>query len=293
LIAVFGEVALLLHDLGWRPLPCNGKAAILFRWNELSRIPWDRDDLIDAATEFSAFNCGIAADAEHVVVDLDVVQYELAHEIADLADQTLGPTPLIRVGREPKQARIYRNGSPGRIHSSKPHPTEIMAGTGMIVAFGIHPDTQQPYRWVSGASPLSLRANSTSIPTIDHLQLRRFLSGAGKALARARYVVDRRFAARPAMTNVAVFTEVRQRLRIDAQVVGFERAAIRLLHEAVDGSQRRHATAFEVVCAAAGRGWSEERIIRLFESHFAGWNGVSDDAFCRILDRAFRGDRHI
>ena len=147
----------------------------------------DRDDLIDAATEFATFNCGIAADAQHVFLDLDVVQHQLAQEVADLADQTLGPSPLIRVGREPKQARIYRNGSPGRIRSSKPHPSEIMAGSGMIVAFGIHPDTQQPYRWVSGASPLSLSADSTSIPTIDHLQLQRFLGAVGKALAQAHY----------------------------------------------------------------------------------------------------------
>ena len=105
--------------------------------------------------------------------------------------------------------------------------------------------------------------------------------------------MDGRPAARPVVTNVTVFTEVRQRLRIDAQVVGFERAAVRLLQRAVDGSQRRHTTAFEVACAAAGRGWSEERVIRLFENHFAGWNGVSDDAFRRMLDYAFRGDRHV
>jgi hypothetical protein len=46
-----------------------------------------------------------------------------------------------------------------------------------------------------------------------------------------------------------------------------------------------------VVVSASGRGWNEARIIRLFEEHFAGWNGVSDSAFHRILDLCFRRDR--
>lgn len=270
-------------------MPCHGKAAILAGWNELCRVPWDRADLADAATEFADCNCGLAVDDAHVVLDVDVLDVALAAEITGIADQMLGLTPLIRVGLHPKQVRVYRNGSPGRIRSSKPHPIEIMAGSGMFVAYGIHPDTRQPYRWTSDASPRFLSADSPAIPAIDHDQLQRFLSAASKALARAHYFVERQ--TRPRTVTNNRFTDIRQRLRIDAEVVGFERAAIRLLHEAVDGSQRRHITAFEVACAAAGRSWSEARIIRLFEEHFAGWDGVTDDAFRRILDRCFGGDR--
>jgi hypothetical protein len=288
---VFGQVALLLHDLGWRPLPADGKAAILPGWNELCAVPWDRRDLIDATAEFTDYNCGIAADEEHVLLDLDVLDADVAEDVVHLADQTLGATPLIRIGQEPKQVRIYRAGSPGRIRSGKPRPIEIMSGTGMVVAFGIHPDTQQPYRWVSGASPLTLSADSADIPAIDHTQLQRFLSAAREALARAHYVVDRRTRARTGATNRAVVTDLRQRLRIDAQVIGFERAAIRLLQAAVDGSHVRHMTAFEVTAAAAGRGWDEARVRHLFDVHFAGWNGVDAAAFNRILNLCFGGDR--
>ena len=185
--------------------------------------------------------------------------------------------------------RIYRNGSPGRIRSSKPHPIEIMAGSGMCVAFGIHPDTQQPYRWVAGASPLTLPADSTDIPTITHDRLQRFLSAAREALARTHYLVERRTRPRTVVSNRVNITDIRQRLRIDAQVLGFERAAIRLLREAREGN--RHVTAFEMACAAAGRGWDAARIQRLFHAHFAGWDGVSADAFRRVLDLCFEGDR--
>jgi hypothetical protein len=287
LIAVFGQVALALHDLGWRPLPCSGKAAILPRWNELCRVPWNFADLEDATAEFTDYNCGIAADREHVFLDLDVLAPDPAREITGIAERTLGSTPLIRVGLEPKAVRIYRDGSHGRIRSSKSHPIEIMAVSGMIVAFGIHPDTRQLYRWVSDASPLMLSANSVDIPQVDHLQLQQFLREAGRLLARSHYGCRDRTYGRHSAGDRSPFLGVRQRLRSESLKFGFERAAIRLLCEVHEGN--RHATAFELVASAAGRGWSEDRIIRLFEAHFNGWNGVSETAFRRILDLCFRG----
>jgi hypothetical protein len=275
--------------MGWPPLPCNGKAAILPRWSELCRIPWDYADLIDATMEFSDCNCGIAADCKHIFIDLDIVDYQLADVVAGIADRKLGSTPLIRVGQEPKTVRIYRNGPHGRIRSSKLHPIEVMCGSGQIVAFGVHPGTRQPYRWVSDHSPLSLSADSSIIPLIYDGQLRQFLVEACKAIARTHYVGDHRAHARQSVGDRTLFLDLRHRLRIDAMRFGFERAAIRLLHEVREGN--RHATAFEVVASAAGRGWTEAQITHLFEAHFAGWGGVSDDAFCRILDLCFRGNR--
>jgi hypothetical protein len=288
---VFGEVALRLHDLGWRPLPCAGKVAILSCWNELCRIPWDRGDLINAINEFTTFNCGIAASVQLVFLDLDISDLQLAHDVAGLADRLLGHTPLTRVGQAPRQVNIYRNGSPGHVRSGRPHPIEIMAGSGMVIAFGVHPGTGRAYEWTTGCSPLTTAANSTDIPLLHHVQLQRFLSDAGRLLARAHYGVHGRTHARQGAGDRTVFLDVRHRLRIDTQIIGFERAAIRLLRSACEGN--RHITAFEVACSAAGRGWDEGRIVRLFEDHFAGWGGVSDDAFRRILDRAFRGDRHV
>lgn len=269
-------------------MPAQGKAAVLAGWGALSHMPWDRNDLADAAVEFTDCNCGIAADDEHVVLDVDILDVQLAYEVAGLADQTLGATPLIRVGLHPKTMRVYGNGSPGRIRSSKPHPIEIMSGSGMVIAYGIHPVTQRPYQWVAGASPLTLPADSTDIPAINHHQLQRFLTEAGRLLARAHYLVCGRAPSRQRAADRSAFLDIRQRLRIDAMRIGFERAAIGVLRAAVEGS--RHITAFEVVASAAGRGWSEERIIRLFEAHFAGcWDGVSDDAFRRILATCFGG----
>jgi hypothetical protein len=284
----FGQTALTLHDGGWRPLPAHGKAAFLLGWAELSNIPWDRDALLDATARYADANCGIVADRNHVILDFDVLIPHLAGEIAGIADLIFGPTPLIRVGRAPKQVRIYCNGSHGQIRSSKPHPIEIMCGSGMVIGFGVHPNTQRPYQWISAHSPLTLPADSTDIPTIDAGQLQRFLAAASKLLAPVHYLgSDRAGRAQPG--DRSRFTDLRQRIRTDAIRLGFERAAIRLLREASEGN--RHVTAFEVIAAAAGRGWSEARIVRLFAANFAGWDGLSDDAFERILDTCFRKER--
>jgi hypothetical protein len=150
---VFGQAAIPLHDLDWRPVPVDGKAVYLSGWNALCSVPWDRDTLIEAAELYSEASCGIAADTEHVFLDNDIKLPALADEVASLADRELGPTPLIRVGLAPKSARIYRRHPSAHIRSRKLHPLEIMCGSGQIVTFGVHRDTQRPYRWISEHSP--------------------------------------------------------------------------------------------------------------------------------------------
>jgi hypothetical protein len=282
---MFGTVALTLHDHGWRPLPCNGKAAVLFGWNELCRIPWDRAGLIAAMDDFTTLNCGIAADEHHVFLDLDISDVSLAHAVVELADQLLDPTPLIRIGLAPKCVRIYRNASSGLIRSHKLHPIEVMCGSGQIVVFGLHPTTQRPYTWPTGVSPLTLAADSAEIPVLDHTRLGRFLSAARGLLTRPHYVGQ--LPARPARraSERADGHDLRQALRTMTVQFGFEGAAKRLLRAARLGN--RHMTAFTVATSAAGRGWNEAEVRRLFDAHFAGWDGVSDDAFRRILDLAF------
>jgi hypothetical protein len=178
---MFGQVALILNDLGWRPLPTAGKVPIrgMDGWNALCRASWDRNCLIAASIEFATCNCGLVVDDDHVVVDLDILDLELAQDVNNLAIEEFTATPLVRIGRAPRRALLYRSSGP--VRGRKRHPIEVMSGGGQL--------------------------------------------------------------------------------------------------------ERRHITMFEVISSGIGRGWSEARIIRLFERHFAGWNGVSEAAFRRVLDR--------
>jgi hypothetical protein len=255
-------------------------------WNALCRVPWDRDHLTAASAEFTGFNCGIVIDAEHVVLDVDISDPDLAETVNTVLVETFTTTPLMRIGRAPRSAHLYRTSGP--IHGRKLHPIEVMSNGGQLVAFGTHPDTGCPYEWIGEYSPLTLAADSKLIPAVTEQQIAQFLTEAGRLLTRAHYVAPRRTHGRQ-QANPG-FLSVRQRLRIDATIMGFERAAARLLQTAIDGSERRHITMFEVVSAAIGRGWDEARIVRLFEQYFAGWNGVTEAAFHRVLIQYLRED---
>jgi hypothetical protein len=282
----FGEVALPLHDRGWRPLPTNSKAPALVGWAQLCNMPWDRADLADAASEYTDCGCGIAASRDLVFVDCDILDPALAAETATIADSIFRPTPLIRIGRTPKWVRVYRYEPGSAIRSRKAHhPIEVMCGSGMVVGFGIHPDTGEPYRWVGAHSPLTLSADDPSIPLINGKQLDQFLGAAHAIITRSHYGVgagapgSRRHPARPP-------ADIHQQLRQRALHVGFERAVIQLLQGVVEGN--RHMTMWAVVSSAAGRSYPEGRLVALFDAYFAGWGGVSREALQRAIDQTYR-----
>jgi hypothetical protein len=284
----FSEVAGRLLDNAWRPLPVIGKAPAMVGWAELCRLPWDYEDLLTTTVDYAGgYSCGIAADTEHVIIDIDVLDEALAADIDMVANSTFGATPLIRVGRAPKSAHIYRCNPREGIRSHRLHPIEIMSGSGMIVGFGIHPDIAVPYRWIGEHSPLTLPANSSAIPFITHATLERFLTTAHSILSRAHYGMSAR-AARPRNLPARLPHDLHQVFRLNALRVGFERAAIALLRNAHEGV--RHMTMWTVVSSAAGRGFPVGRLIHLFEQHFAGWDGVSREAFEHALNQVYGGD---
>jgi hypothetical protein len=278
----FGMVAVALHDLGWRPLPVVGKAAVMEGWNTLCIVPWDRDDLITATVEFNTCNCGIAADDRRVVLDVDVLDQDTSNSLARAADLHLGETPLVRVGRAPKFVRIYRRQPGSVIRSTKPKPVEVMCGSGQCVAFGLHEETGQPYRWITGYSPIDLHADDPAIPALDAAQLQRFLTAARGIVGQPHYGGAAR---RGRPRGLQDDDDVHQRLRVLAARTGFRRAAITLLENVVKGE--RYDTMRAVVWGAFGRGWSSEQVEDLFE-HFAGWDdrdgGVTDYQFRHALE---------
>jgi hypothetical protein len=284
----FAAVAVALHDREWRPLPVQGKAPILPGWNVLCAMPWDRDDLIAATQEDYAnigYGCGLAADTEHVIIDIDVLDEQLAADIGTVADQLCGPTPLVRIGRAPKSARIYRSQA-RTIRTSMARPIQALSGSMQLVAFGAHPDIGEPYRWIAGYSPLTLPADSLEIPKITSAQLQQFLAAAHGLLTRAHYVGDGHPGRPRRQAAGAAVHDVHQQLRIDAMRLGFERAAIEMLENA-DHEGVRDLALFAMVSSAAGRGWSEERIVHKAERYFRGWDGVSDRKFNAMLNTCF------
>lgn len=90
--------------------------------------------------------CGIGIASGSVVgIDIDILDGELAVQVADLATEMLGDTPCWRVGRAPKRLLVYRAATP--FAGRKRHPLELLARGQQFVAYAVHPDTGQPYAW--------------------------------------------------------------------------------------------------------------------------------------------------
>ncbi|MEE3098464.1 MAG: bifunctional DNA primase/polymerase, partial [Pseudomonadota bacterium] len=148
----YAGAALSLLDQGYAPLPIRpgSKAPAPSRWTSVE---------IDAArveawvAAFPGHGVGLRTGGL-VGIDIDLMDPDLAHEAEAIARRVLGPTPLVRVGRWPKRLLLYRTGTPFR--KIQVPGLEILGQGQQFVAFGIHPDTMQPYHWPEGDTPLEL-----------------------------------------------------------------------------------------------------------------------------------------
>jgi KaiC/GvpD/RAD55 family RecA-like ATPase len=154
---------------GYTPLPAAGKAVYLPCWRTIDVTPesiaaWDQ------RPDWS--NTGVRTGAV-CAVDIDVLDSALVDAIECEAAMALGATPLRRVGKAPKVTLLYRAADPtaGKAATAEfrlPNGTvarvEALGDGQQTIAFGTHPDTDQPYRW-SGATPEDVPLASLPIVT--------------------------------------------------------------------------------------------------------------------------------
>ena len=156
----YADLAPQLLENGYAPLPLlpGSKRPALARW---SRVP------IDAATlarwSRSHGDCGVGLRTGTLVgIDIDILDLDLAHQVHRLVTTRLGAT-LMRVGQWPKRLLLYRTQAP---FAKLAVPGVEVQGAGQqVVAFGIHPVTQQPYHWPLGETPLDMAC--AELPQVD------------------------------------------------------------------------------------------------------------------------------
>ena len=188
------ELRLALRDRGFHPVPVSGpamnvkaagKRPIMTGW-ERRCLDASAEDIERWATTFpdsvnTGLLCGLLGG-----VDIDVLQPALSETIARRAKQILGPTPLVRIGREPKVLLSYRLAAPAdKIKTAaltftddpneKPTQVEVLLRGQQFVAFGLHPETAAPYRWPDD-SPLTL--DFADLPETDEETIHRFVAEA-------------------------------------------------------------------------------------------------------------------
>jgi len=127
-------------------------------------------------------NHGAGVNARNTpAIDVDVLDPGVAQQMSDAIDAIFGPGLWTRTGLYPKFLVPFRSDTPFRKMSSaiytdgkNEHKVEILGDGQQWVAYHIHPDTEQPYRWFDGCTDDGIRSVARSaLPELDagHAQL--------------------------------------------------------------------------------------------------------------------------
>jgi hypothetical protein len=173
------QLGATLVDRGFPILPIqpNTKKPGLYKLGEWHEYPkWSRhcernttENEVDIWGNWPEAGIGIAA-GRVIGIDIDVLgSHAVAMEIEALAKRMLGDTPAVRIGHAPKRLLVYRAVQP--FSGFKYPPIEVLGVGQQFIAYGIHPDTGEPYNW-----PVSTLADLSpdDLPGITEAQAREF-----------------------------------------------------------------------------------------------------------------------
>ncbi|MGI4976247.1 MAG: bifunctional DNA primase/polymerase [Janthinobacterium lividum] len=188
---------LALRSGGYLPVPVSsptmrvssaGKRPVMKDWCQACA---DADDTMVRSwqtTQPDCTNTGLLT-GTLIAVDGDILAPELADQVAQLAEEMLGWTPLVRIGRAPKWLRCYRAETPLRkmetpelvLPGDAKAQVEVLGAGQQFVSHGIHPDTRQAYSWPE-STPQGVPLEE--LPIVSEELLRRFVA-ATEAVLRA------------------------------------------------------------------------------------------------------------
>ncbi len=147
-----------MADNGWPILPIaasqkfpgeyySGTWVPMSNWQQYAHIRAP-EVLINIWANWPGSGVGIACGGKFgvVAIDIDVLDAEISGNIRRMIEADLGETPLIRVGKEPKCMLVYRLTEP--MDKIALHPLEVLGTGQQFVAYGTHPATGKPYRWI-------------------------------------------------------------------------------------------------------------------------------------------------
>jgi hypothetical protein len=177
------EHRLALRTADFDPLPDDGKECHLIGWPTKTNI---NDTEIRSWKSLPASrNTGILCKFTPAF-DVDIINADAADAVEELIRQQLSIQPLIRTGLPPKRLIPFRTDKPFTKITAKliaadgtSQKLEWLGDGQQFVAFGIHPDTKQPYTW-RGGEPGSVKR--CDLPEIDEQSARSLIDAAADLL---------------------------------------------------------------------------------------------------------------
>ena len=175
----------LRHSLkaaGFSPLPVSGKSPYVKGWQTKLDVTSAEIDLWEKLYPYDK-NTGILTKFTPAV-DIDITFEPAAEAVEELAREHFDERGyfMVRIGKAPKRAILLRTDEPfAKITANLIAPDESgqkieALGDGQqLVVFGIHPDTERPYRW-HGGEPGKIKRSD--LPYVREQDVRAFLDEA-------------------------------------------------------------------------------------------------------------------
>lgn len=179
-----------LIDAGYRiiPIPPGDKMPVEPKWQTIVSFKTHLKAWLDPArrhpttghlSHYERAGVGIITETTPAV-DIDVLDAGLVKKLEDYISNLVGFAPT-RVGRAPKKLMLYRTDEPfpkiqsgawtdGTMKDGKPvaQRVEILSRGQQFVAYAIHPNTNKPYEWLYGDSPIATPREDLAVITEDH-----------------------------------------------------------------------------------------------------------------------------
>ena len=160
------------------PIMKGKKAPMIKGWQEIRATHDDVDKWL--ANGHADGGVGVLC-RNTVAVDIDCLDAPLNHKLLRWLDENVGKS-AIRVGQKPKCILPFRvDGKFSKIRSweyedelGSKHAVEVLAEGQQFVAYGIHPSTNEPYKWVRGKSIADIP--QSDLPTISKDQAEAFVA---------------------------------------------------------------------------------------------------------------------
>jgi hypothetical protein len=203
---------LLANGFNVVPISPRSKAPLgLSEWSKINATATLVDNWIDTGFK------GVGIQTKYCpAIDLDILDEKIRDEMLAMVKEIVGLS-FRRVGKAPKILLPYRlevNADPfKKVTSSvwiddkgQEHKVEILADGQQFVAFGDHPDTGEPYEWVSDNNILDYKLSD--LPTLNHDQAEKIVEcfdAIAKGIPRWTLKAERKTAGEPITEEEAFF----------------------------------------------------------------------------------------
>ena len=174
----YGNAALKLQENGYTPIPIipATKRPSIKNWSSVKN---DYTQIKKLSLKYPHAGVGVLLN-DLIVFDIDILDDKLSLLVRKIITNELQDT-VERIGKFPKRALFYRRvGEAFKKHSSQifnltngKAQLEVLATGNQCIAFGIHPETKQPYQWIEESL---LDTHIQELPSVNNKQVKNIIT---------------------------------------------------------------------------------------------------------------------